>query len=143
MQNKRIIKGLFGMILCSMQALAADAPQITINAVDSKTAGYVQDGELIAKGIISTNDDHVGFQLWLDSTSSGTRPNHFILFGERSGKTLSVRLKYNGAMSNTAGNKGVTILSDKNRESFDVVANGRQKVVSDVYPLNIQGKTLY
>lgn len=103
-------------------------------------AGRLGDERVIATGSVSVTrssvDDNI--VVWLNALQDGARGGRYIITGKNNeNNKLRVKLKAEDSHSdNNSG--GIVFTGDRLIRTFEIVADGEQKVTSDVYPINLQ-----
>lgn len=123
--------------------LAVEAPQLTVVEGGGSRAGELKDGVQLGQGVLFSQGEHTGFQVWSDVQGVGVDPARYTLTGGQNGaNTLKVRLEGGGWSVALAGGKGVVLTTTDNRVSFNVVVDGNQQVAADQYPFVLSAAAL-
>ncbi|HGP2366853.1 TPA: AfaD family invasin [Salmonella enterica] len=125
-------------ILGVLQAQAHDNVNIVLNI--SNIRSTVRDGEVVARGQISTLLAHSGYHVWLNAEKNGDIPNRYVLIGENNNQhKLSVIIGQNGWIPDIKGGAGIIKQTREVQAQFDIVVNGNQTVAADTYTISVQG----
>ena len=103
-------------------------------------AGMLGDERVIATGSVSVTrssvDDNI--VVWLNALQDGGHGGRYIITGKNNeNNKLRVKLKAEDSHSdNNSG--GIVFTGNRFTRTFEIVADGEQKITSDVYPINLQ-----
>lgn len=137
-----LVTALLAFTLLRSGGGQAAAPQIVLQVGSSLPAGYVADGTVLARGIITGEDPHAGFRIWSGAAQNGA-PHRYILSGKGgAGHRLNVRLSGTDWQPDALGSRGAVQLTDRLSAGFRVEVDGNQTVPADIWPLQVQGEAL-
>lgn len=137
----RISQYLAAALLLASAGVAADSPRLALLMRHGLQAGVLNDGTALGKGILISQDAHVGFLLRSDPSVASLQYGHYILVGKQNRAHL-LRVRLAPQRCGEAGGSGMVLLSSGDRAVFDVLADGNQSVEADSYALNVRAQLL-
>ncbi|MEB7742506.1 invasin [Escherichia coli] len=142
--TQTVIKGLLAafIILGTLQARADEKPELTLQTAPHLST-QVRDGQLIARGQISSQAPHLGYRVRLDALKSGDAPDQYLITGKQNSQNrLRVRIGQDGWVPDAEEGNGITRQTGEVQAGFDIVAQGNQTVPADEYQIKVWGAYL-
>ncbi|OSN03522.1 AfaD family invasin [Lonsdalea iberica] len=143
----KTVAGLLAGILFVMTTSpvqADETPRLALRMKHDLQAHVVKDGMRLGQGTLVSHEAHAGFRLWSEVQSSSFLTGHYVLSGKQDGEhKLRIRLVPRDliAEGNPASSEMVLNTRD-DRVTFDILADGEQRVEADRYRLDISGTVL-
>lgn len=129
--------------LVSGAALAESDARLALQASSPHMAGRIPDGTLLARGKITAQQAHNGFQVWIDAPAGGNRSQRYVLAGKnKADNRLAVRLEGHEWHPDIQGGQGIRTYSRMPVATFSIVTDGDQVVSPDIWSPQVKGGVL-
>lgn len=131
-------------VLTTGPACANNTPRLALQMKHGLQAHVVKDGMRLGQGILVSHGAHAGFQLWSETQTSSLPAGHYVLSGKQDGAhKLRILLVPRGIVpEENLGSMKMVLNTTGDRVTFDVLADGEQRVEADRYMLDIRGTVL-
>lgn len=117
---------------------AAESPVLSYHSTGN-VSGQVPDGYVLGKGTISYSGSHRGFQLWSSAPAIPEKPGSYELAGlQHNGSRVRVKLQTNENWQPAADERGLTIRTEDETVSFELVVEGKQQVSAGNYSMDLK-----
>lgn len=138
MKIKFMILAFFAFFgVCIPIYVSAEETQLSVRTVHNLVAGRIHDDTPLGQIYISNMGEHCGFNVWLDALPN--KQGGFILQGVNSDEKLYVRLSGRGLHPFSDGNGVIIGDGDSKFSTINIVVDGEQNVLSDVWKIQVNG----